>query len=158
MLVFEVLRIRRYFLIALTTSLMFVTIYIYTQVLGIIENLDLWFTIIPWYNAVLFVVFAALFGIAVSFQVYTWKQPKVCRVNSKSIGTSSSATLIGLFVAQCPACASLGALLLPSSIFLAVFVKYSALINLVSIGLLLFTIRYLGGFRKAVQSRQTSAA
>src|SRR3989338_687482 len=144
----EVLRIRKYLLIAVFSSLMFTSVYVYTQVLGILENLDLWFTVIPWYNAILFVIFASLFGVAFSFQVYSWKQPKVCKVNGKSIGASSSATILGLFVAQCPACASLGAFLLPTSIFTAIFVKYSTVMNLIGIGLLLFTIHYLGGFRK----------
>ncbi len=144
----EVLRIRKYLLIAVFSSLMFTSVYVYTQVLGILENLDLWFTVIPWYNAVLFVIFASLFGIALSFQIYSWKQPKVCRVGGKTIGASSSATILGLFVAQCPACVTLGALLLPTSIFTAIFVKYSAVMNLVGISLLLFTIHYLGGFRK----------
>lgn len=150
MKIVEVLKIRKYLLIAIISSLIFTSVYIYTQVLGILENLDLWFTVIPWYNAVLFVIFAALFGVALSFQVYNWKQPKVCSIGgkAKSVGASSSATFLGLFVAQCPACASLGVLLLPATVFTSIFVKYNTVINLLSIGLLLFTLNYLGAFRK----------
>lgn len=148
MKILDVLRIRKYFLVSVFSSIIFAAVYVYTQVLGILENLDLWLTVIPWYNAVLFLIFVSLFGITFSFQLYSWKQPKVCRVNSKTIGASSSATLIGLFVAQCPACASLGALLLPASVFTAIFVKYSTLVNLLGVGLLLFTIHHLGGFKK----------
>jgi len=50
-------------------------------------------------------------------------------------------------VAQCPACASLGVLFLPVSV-IGVMTQYSWLINLVGIGVLLFTVNYLGGFKK----------
>ncbi len=147
MKILEVLSIKKYILIAAVSSLVFAFIYVYAQVFGILGNIDLWIRIIPWYNALLFVIFAALFGIAIAFQIYSWKQPKVCKVNSKTVGASSGAAILGLFVAQCPACATLGALILPASIFTIVFVKYSALINILNIGLLLFVIYYLGGFR-----------
>jgi len=146
----KILRIPKYLALAIISSLAMSAIYIYTQVLGIIENIDLWFTVIPWYNAVLFTVFAALFGIALSFQVYNWRQPKVCPANTnvKGMGTSSGATFGLFFVAQCPACASLGALFLPVSV-MGVLTQFGWLINLVGIGLLLFTINYLGGFKKS---------
>lgn len=143
------LRKSNYLALAIISSLTMSGIYIYTQVLGIIQNIDLWLTIIPWYNAILFIVFAALFGITLSFQVYNWRQPKVCPANAKikGVGASSGATF-GLFmVAQCPACASLGVLLLPASA-VGILTQFGWLINLTAIGLLLFTINYLGGFRK----------
>ncbi|MBI4044724.1 MAG: hypothetical protein HY392_03370 [Candidatus Diapherotrites archaeon] len=48
---------------------------------------------------------------------------------------------------RCPACASLGSLFLPISA-ISVITEFSRLINLASIGLLLFNINYLGGFKK----------
>lgn len=149
MKILEVLKIRKYLIIAIISSVIFGFFYIYTQVLGILDNLDLWFTVIPWYNAALFVIFAALFGITVSFQIYLWKQPKVCATSAKAKGggVSGAATFVGLLIAQCPACASIGALFLPLSV-LTIFTQFSIVFNLVSIGLLLFTINYLGGFRK----------
>ncbi len=149
MKIIEVLKIRKYFLIAISSSAIFAAIYLYTQVLGIVQNLDIWFSIVPGINIVLFVTISLLFGVTLSFQIYIWKQPKVCSVNKTAIGTGSAATFAGFLVAQCPACASLGALFLPSSVFL-IFVKYSTLINLISIGLLLFTLNYLGAFRKGM--------
>lgn len=143
----EVLKIKQYLALAVGSSITMSLIYIYTQVLGIVENIDIWITIIPWYNAILFLIFAALFGITLAFQVYNWRQPKVCNIKG-SAGASGAATFTGFLVAQCPACASLGTLLLPASVF-QVFVKYSPVINLASIALLLFTIHYLGGFRKS---------
>ena len=150
MRILKVLQKPNYLVFAVVSSLVMSGIYIYTQVLGIIENIDLWLTVIPWYNAVLFVVFAALFGIALSFQVYNWRQPKVCPTNTKvkGIGTSSGATFGLFFVAQCPACASLGVLFLPVSV-IGVLTQFGWLINLLGIGLLLFAINYLGGFKKS---------
>lgn len=142
------LSVPKYLAVAVVASLGMAGIYIYTQVLGIVENLDLWFTVIPWYNAVLFAVFAALFGITLAFQVRVWTGPKSCSLGSKgSVGVSSGGTFAVFLVAQCPACASIGALFLPLSA-MAFLTSFSWLINLVGIGLLMFTINYLGGFRK----------
>jgi hypothetical protein len=145
----KMLRIPKYLVLAVVSSLPMSIIYIYTQVLGIVQNIDLWLTVIPWYNAILFVIFTALFGVTLSFQIYTWQQPKVCSPNEKvkGMGTSSGATFGLFFVAQCPACASLGALFLPVSV-MGVLTQFGWLINLLGIGLLLYTINYLGGFKK----------
>jgi len=145
MKIVHVLKQKKYLAIAFSSSIAMSFIYIYTQVLGIVENLDIWFTIIPWYNTLLFIIFAALFGVTLAFQIYLRRQ-KVCDIKG-SAGTTSGATLATFFVAQCPACASIGALILPASIF-QIFIKYSPVINIISIGLLLFTLNYLGGFRK----------
>jgi len=150
MKILEVLRIRQYFLIAAVSAVLFGLFYIYTQVLGILQNIDVWLSVTSPINMTLFIVISILFGTALSFQIYNWRQPKTCPIDmkAKGAGTSGSATVIGLFIAQCPACASLGALLLPASV-LTFFVKYSTALNFVTIGLLLFTINYLGGFKKA---------
>ena len=149
MKVLEVIKKPKYLALAIALALLMLILYVYTQLLGIIQNLDIWLSIIPWYNALLLIAFAALFGITFSFQIYTWKQPKTCAVNKKvkGAGTSSIGTIALFLVAQCPGCASLGLLLLPASA--AIFViQYSWLLNLVAIALLLFTINYLGGFKK----------
>jgi len=149
MKLFNVLKQPQYFLIFIVSSMAFSAIYIYSQVLGIVENIILWITIIPWYNAILFVVFVALFGITLSFQIYNWRQPKTCSINQKRAGASVGgiASFVGLLVAQCPACASLGVLFLPFSA-VTFLTEFSTALNLLSIGLLLFTINYLGGFKK----------
>ncbi len=146
--IIEALKIRKYFIIAAVSSSIFASVYIYAQVLGIIQNIDLWFATIPHLNLIFFIVFVALFGMTLSFQIYRRKQPKTCGINKKAVGAESVAAFGGFFVAQCPACASIGALLLPSSIFLSVFVKYGLIINIVNIALLIFTIRHLGEFKK----------
>ena len=141
------MRIRKYAAISAVSTIILAVVYIYTQVLGIVQNLDIWFTIIPWYNAILFVLFAVLFGTTLSYQLYVRSQPKICRVGKTSVGASSGATFIGFLVAQCPACASIGALFLPATIVVGVLTKYSTLINIISIALLLFTLNYLGAFK-----------
>ena len=145
--IFEVLKIPKYLAISVISSLIMAAVYIYTQVLGIVQNIDIWLSVIPWYNAILFIVFAALFGMTLSYQIYVRSRPKICST-TKSMGTTSTATFAGFLIAQCPACASIGALFLPVSIvgFLTI---YGPVLNIIVIGLLLFTIRYLGGFEKA---------
>ena len=145
MRILDVLKNPKYILIAFISSILIAVIYIYSQVLGIVQNIDLWFKVIPLYNLIFFIIFVILFGLTLTYQIYLWKQKKTCSV--KGIGTGSGATITTFFIAQCPACASLGALFLPLSV-ISFFTKYSVYINLFSIILLLFTLRYLGAFRK----------
>ena len=149
MKIVEVLKMKGYLALAVVSSLVMSLIYVYSQVLGNIHNIDLWLTIIPWYNAILFSIFSILFGITFAYQVYLWKQPKVCAIGTKATGagTGSIGTLGTFLIAQCPACASLGALFLPLSVTITL-TKFSWLINLATIGLL-FTLRYLGAFKKS---------
>ena len=145
----EVLKKPEYILLAFVSASITLVVYVYTQLLGIVQNLDVWLATIPWYNAFLLLVFIVLFVVAFSYQVFLWRQPKICSIKTKVKGTgTSSISMLGMFlVAQCPACASLGILFLPASamFFLA---QYSWLVNLISIALLLFTLNYLGAFKK----------
>ena len=145
----KVLKKPKYLALAAVSAIIMAALYIYTQVLGIIENIDIWFSILPLHSAILFSVFLILFGITFSFQVYTWFQPKTCSIGRKVGGAGSSgAGTAGLFlIAQCPACASLGALFLPVSV-LGFLAQYGWLITFFTIGLLLFTLNYLGAFKK----------
>jgi len=149
MKIVEVLKMKRYLAIAIISSTAMAFVYVYTQVLGIIENVDLWLTIIPWYNAILFIVFTGLFGVSFAYQIYLWKQPKVCATGTKvkGIGTGGIGTMGVFLIAQCPACASLGVLFLPISV-VGFFTQFSWLLNILAIGLMLFTLRYLGAFKK----------
>jgi len=149
MKIIDVMKMKKYIALAIISSVVMSMIYVYTQVLGNLHNVDLWLTIIPWYNAILFTIFSILFGITFAYQVYLWKQPKVCSAGTKAkaAGTGSIGTLGTFLVAQCPACASISALFLPISA-ITILTQFSWLINLASIGLLLFTLRYLGAFKK----------
>lgn len=146
-LLFDVLRTRKYAAIAVLSAAAFFAIYVYSQVLFIAENLDVWFASVPRANLVLSLLFAALFGATLSYQVYLRGQPKTCSLK-KSGSVFGTSTFIGMLVAQCPACASLGALFLPAGAF-AFVSSNSTLINFVSIGLMLFALNYLGAFRKS---------
>ena len=143
--ILHVMKIPYYFALAALLAGVFAIIYVYTQVLGIVHNVDIWFANIPLLNLFMFVAFSVLFGVTLSFQIYNWRQPKTCDLK-KSAGSTSAATAIGLLIAQCPACASLGTLFLPLSV-LAFIGKYSILLDLISILILIFTINYLGGFK-----------
>ena len=143
----EMLRKPAYAAIAAVSAAALAIFYIYTQVLGIVENIDIWLAIIPWHNAILFAVFAIIFGLSVAFQIYA-RRYKVCDISSvKRLGAGGPAAIVPFFIAQCPACASLGALFFPISVT-TVLAQLSWLITLASIGLLLFLLNYLGAFRK----------
>lgn len=146
MKIIDILKIRKYLGIAIITTVVLFSFYVYTQVLGVVQNIDLWFAVIPPQNLITFVIFAGLFGSALSYQIYLWRQPKICNVGKKS-SPGAVGAIVSFFVVQCPACASIGALFLPISV-IGFFTVYSTWINLASIGLVLFTIYILGGFRK----------
>lgn len=122
--------------------------YVYTQVLGNLNNVDVWVANLQWPRALLLGVFTILFGLATSYQIHLWVGPKTCSIQKKAKGTSvSGLSTIGIFlVAQCPACASLGVFFLPLSAvtFLG---EHAEWLNILSIGLLLFTLNYLGAFK-----------
>ena len=147
MKILEVLRIKKYLGIAAASAAAIFFFYAYTQVLGIVENLDLWFTVIPPQNLALFSIFSILFGITLSYQLYLRTQPKTCAIKKQSV-PGTLGTIWTFFVAQCPACASLGVLFLPVSV-IGFLTAFSLWINLASIALLLFTLFMLGAFRKA---------
>lgn len=149
MKIFDVLRTPKYLIIAAASSAGMLALYAYSQVLGAVGNLDLWLAVMPWYNKVLLSVFLGLFGMATAYQVYLWRQPKACSVYAKSggIGASSAGTFGVFLVAQCPACASIAALFLPVSVGLFLG-NFGWLITLSGIAMIIFTINYLGGFKK----------
>lgn len=150
MKILEVLKIRKHLGIAILSAIAIFSVYVYTQVLFIVENIDLWFTVIPPQNLILFTIFSVLFGVTISYQIYLWRQPKVCAIKKTSTpGVVGS--IISFFVVQCPACASIGALFLPLSV-IGFFTAYSTLINIGSITLLLVTLYLLGGFKREQSS------
>jgi hypothetical protein len=145
----KVLMMPKYLLIAIIASIGMAAIYAYSQVLGVVENIDLWLKVMPWYNKILFSIFVTIFGASVAYQVYLWKQPKVCAINKvgRSASANSGATFGVFLVTQCPACASIGSLFLPLSAMLFI-ANFGWLINLIGIVVILFTINYLGGFKR----------
>ncbi|GEM_PF-1718738 len=144
-----VLRNPNYFLLALIAALASLLLYTYLHLLGIIENLGVWMASIPLLNGILLVIFSALFGAALSYQIFVWQEPNVCSAHKKikSGATTSIGTIAGFLVAQCPACASFTSLLLPASAA-GFFLEYSVPLSVLSILLLIFTLHYLGAFQK----------
>ena len=49
-----------YAAIGIVSALLMSVVYLYSQVLGNLHNIDIWIKIIPWYNALLFVEFVVL--------------------------------------------------------------------------------------------------
>ncbi|MFY9300142.1 MAG: hypothetical protein WAO91_03000 [Candidatus Nitrosotenuis sp.] len=143
------LRQPKYLALAVLSSLGMLALYAYSQVLGAVGNLDLWISVMPWYNKMLLSTFVVLFGMATAYQVYAWRQPKSCNLSVKggTVGANSAGTFGVFLVSQCPACSSIAALFLPFSATLLI-ATYGWLINLAGIAIVLFTINYLGGFKK----------
>lgn len=95
-------------------------------------------------NASLYISFSILFGMFVSLYLFSKSQCIGCKPNVKSgIGGSAFGFMLGV----CPACFSFVGFLLPlsGSLFLS---AYSPLFTLVSIGIIVFSIHKMTGFRK----------
>ena len=125
-------------------------VYVYSQVLGNLQNVDVWVGNLVWPRAALLGGFVLLFGVTMTYQIDLWRGPRTCSVQKQAKGTGASGlSTIGIFlVAQCPACASLGALFLPISV-VSFFGQYAEWLNAVSIILMLFALHYLGAFERA---------
>jgi hypothetical protein len=95
-------------------------------------------------NASLYIGFSILFGMFVSLYLFSKNQCVDCKPNVKSgIGGSAFGFMLGV----CPACFSFVGFLLPlsGSLFLT---AYSPLFMLVSIGVIVFSIYKMAGFRR----------
>lgn len=117
---------------------------------GGLQNIDLWFTVIPKINLVLLFIYSVLFGFLLTLQIYYFKT-KTCSVNKKIASASSGG--IGAFIASvvpaCPACFSWVTFLLPASVGIStgqLLIKYSTWLLVFSIGLVLLGLLLLGGF------------
>lgn len=99
-------------------------------------------------NASLYVGFSILFGMFVSLYLFSKNKCIDCKPNAKS-GVGGSA--LGFILGVCPACFSFIGFLLPlsGSLFLT---AYSPLFMLVSIGIIIFSIYKMSGFRSIVTS------
>ena len=139
----------KYLLLAIASAIAMASLYVYSQVLFILENVGVWLANVPALHALLLAIFVALFGITFAYQASLWIEPNACaakkRLNASGAGGIGT---IGIFlIAQCPACASLGALFLPLSAITFIGV-YTIPLNMLSIALLAFTLYYLGAFER----------
>lgn len=94
-------------------------------------------------SSIPYVVFSILFGMFISLYLYSKNKCIDCKPGAKAgIGGST----LGFVLGVCPACFSFIGFLLPlsGSIFLT---AYSPLFMIVAIGIILFSINKMGGFK-----------
>ena len=98
-------------------------------------------------NTVLYVIFSILFGLLVSLYIYSKNKCADC--SKKDVSTGFGGAALGFTVGVCPACFSFIGVLLPlsGSIFLT---TYSPLFTGLALLIIIFSIKRLGGFKKAV--------
>jgi hypothetical protein len=152
--IFRILQNKKYLAIMVVSSLAVSVLFPIIQSLanGGLQNLDLWFEVIPPINLILLIVFSLLFGMLLALQIYNLKI-KTCSTNKKA--TSASSSGIGAFIAMvvpaCPACISLATFFLPAATAISFgyfVVKFDVLLLLFSISLLVLGLFLLGGFKK----------
>jgi hypothetical protein len=103
-------------------------------------------------NSTLYIAFSVLFGMFVVLYLYAKNKCIDCK---KDVKTGFGGTTLGFVVGVCPACFSFIGLLLPlgGSLFLT---AYSPLFILVAIGIILFSIHKMGGFKDIASLRSQS--
>jgi hypothetical protein len=150
MKVIQVLKKKKYGLIALVGTILMLIVYPFLQVLlnGGFHNYFFWFELIlkeaP-LNFVLYIIFSGLFGVVTSLNIYNWKH-RTCDIKG-SAGTGGIGTILAIFTSQCSACFSLATVFLPT-VAVGALVVYNTLFNLISVGLMVVAIHLLGGFKK----------
>jgi len=96
-------------------------------------------------NSVLYIAFSVMFGMLVSLYSYSKNKCVDCKKSDINAGFGGAA--LGFALGVCPACFSLIGVLLPlgGSIFLT---AYSPAFTALAIGIIIFSLFRLGGFRK----------
>lgn len=99
-----------------------------------------------------YIVFSILFGMFISLYYYSKNKCIDCK---KDVRMGFGGSTLGFLLGVCPACFSFIGFLLPlgGSIFLT---QYSPLFMVLSIGIILFSINKMGGFKKASFADVTS--
>ncbi|MFN3655450.1 MAG: hypothetical protein ACK4TO_09045 [Candidatus Nitrosotenuis sp.] len=94
-------------------------------------------------SSIPYFAFSILFGMFMSLYFFAKKSCVDCKTNAKS---GIGGTALGFMIGVCPACFSFIGFLLPlsGSLFLS---SYSPLFIMVSIGIILFSIHRMGGFK-----------
>lgn len=94
-------------------------------------------------NSLLYFVFTGLFGMFMALYLYSKNKCINCKPDAK---TGLGGSMLGFAIGVCPACFSFIGFLLPlgGSLFLT---TYSPLFLLLSIGMVLFSIHRMGGFK-----------
>ncbi|MEM3007518.1 MAG: hypothetical protein QXW37_06450 [Candidatus Nitrosotenuis sp.] len=94
-------------------------------------------------SSIPYFAFSILFGMFMSLYLFVKKSCVDCKANAKS---GIGGTALGFVIGVCPACFSFIGFLLPlsGSLFLS---SYSPLFIMVSIGIILFSIHRMGGFK-----------
>lgn len=96
-------------------------------------------------NSVLYVVFSVLFGLLVSLYLYSKNKCLDCR--KRDVDTGFTGAITGFVLGVCPACFSIIGVFLPLG-FSILLTVYAPAFTALSIGMILFSIWRLGGFKK----------
>lgn len=104
------------------------------------------------FNSILYIVFSLLFGIFVSLYLFgrnkcidCEKQPTRTR-SSTSSSSGFIGSIVGFMLGVCPACFSFIGFVIPLSTSI-ILTTYVPLFTLISIGIMLFLLYKLGGFK-----------
>ena len=106
-----------------------------------------WFEFFYYYTPqnVFYLLMAILSGLYAGVYVYNKKVNACCSITNEKTATTGS--IIGILLGACPACIPVLAFFLPLSVSI-VLSRISLLFLILSIGIMLFSIYRMNGFRK----------
>lgn len=143
----DVLKQKLYLGIAVLAAVFMFFFLPYVQTLGL--QTDLWYQIVPPLNFALFLVLVGIFGVFVSFQIYKFRGPKVCKINKKGTSGGMIGSVFAFVVGVCPACVGFAGLFLPLGI-VTTLVVFGPVFILISIALIILSIYMNDGFKKSL--------
>ena len=145
-LIFEMLKEKKYFFLAIFFVALTLLFYAFLQVLPQgLNNFWFWFTILTPFNWLLYITYGILSGLNIS--LFLWqKSQKTCPVpmNTKGNVLGATGALAGATTSLCSACFPWIAFVFPVSFSF----NYSIPIMILSIILLFISLVYFGAFKR----------
>jgi len=145
MQIIDAMRNKIYLGIAVAAAVFMFFFYPWVQTLGL--QTDLWYSIIPLPNLFLFLVFSAMFGLFVSYQIYRFRGPKTCKISKSGSAAGTAGTAFGFLIGVCPACFGFASLLLPLGV-VTVLVQFGPIFIAISILLMAYSLHKNEAFKK----------
>lgn len=141
-----IFKIWRYRLPALAALVTMVAVFLWPSIP--LRGVSSWLGFLYYYSPqnYFYVILSALSGIYVGIYVYDRKVQNCCSIRSKKVGAAGS--ILGVLLGACPACIPVLAFLLPLSVTIALS-RVSLLFLIFSIGIMLFSIYRMNGFKSA---------
>lgn len=151
----HILQQKQYVVLAILFSGFMLFLYPFVQTIPQgLNNFWFWFSLLTPVTWILYVTYSLLFGVTCASFIWRWKEKRcntVCALMPSTTGKAWGAigTFVGVILPQCASCVSIATIFFPLS-FAIFLVKYNVWVMLLSDGLLVLALYFLGAFKQHV--------